>query len=93
MADRFSIPGTPFRWDERFETGDPYKTYDNYCDPFPAGTLIAGNTYYNGSVVPRRQVLRQHRAAARTAACRARSIVGLTDEIDFTRSPAGARWT
>lgn len=48
--DQFSVPGTPFRWDERFETKDPYKTYDNYCDPFPAGTLIPGNTYYNGSI-------------------------------------------
>ncbi len=30
--------------------GRPYKTYDNYCDPFPAGTRIQGNTYYNGSI-------------------------------------------
>src|SRR5690606_10246927 len=49
-ADQFSIPGHPFRWDSRFETGDPYKTFDNYCDPFPAGTLIPGNSYYNGSI-------------------------------------------
>jgi len=48
--DRFSIPGTPFRWDERFETGDAYTTYDNFCDPFPIGTSIPGNTYYNGSL-------------------------------------------
>jgi len=49
MFDQFSIPGTPFRWDERFETGDLYSTYETYCDPYPEGTRIAGNTYYNGS--------------------------------------------
>ena len=48
--DQFSVPGTPFRWDERFETDSIYSTYDNFCDPFPAGTQIAGNTYYNGSL-------------------------------------------
>ncbi len=45
--DQFSIPGTRFKWDERFETGDPYKTYDNYCDPFPAGTKIDGFVHDN----------------------------------------------
>jgi len=50
MFDRYSIPGTPFRWDERFETDDLYSTYDNMCDPIPAGTQIPGNTYYNGSL-------------------------------------------
>jgi iron complex outermembrane receptor protein len=48
--DQFSIPGTPFRYDERFETGDIYTTYDNFCDPFPVGTQIEGNAYYNGSL-------------------------------------------
>ena len=48
--DRFSIPGTPFRWDQRFETGSIYKTYDTFCDPLPAGTKIPGNSYYNGSL-------------------------------------------
>ncbi len=50
MFDKYSIPGTPFRWDERFETGDMYTTYETHCDPQPAGTKIAGNTYYNGSL-------------------------------------------
>ncbi len=50
MFDQFSIPGTPFRWDERFETDSLYTTYDNFCDPFPAGTQIPGNAYYNGSL-------------------------------------------
>ena len=48
--DQYSIPGRPFRWDERFETGSIYSTYDNFCDPFPAGTTIPGNRYYNGSL-------------------------------------------
>ncbi len=50
MFDQFSVPGTPFRWDERFETDSLYTTYDDMCDPFPAGTEIPGNTYYNGSL-------------------------------------------
>lgn len=52
--EQFSIPGTPFRWDQRFETDSIYTTYDNFCDPFPAGTQIIyngrTNTYYNGSL-------------------------------------------
>lgn len=50
MFDKYSIPGTPFRWDERFDTGDMYTTYETYCDPIPAGSKIAGNSYYNGSL-------------------------------------------
>jgi iron complex outermembrane receptor protein len=50
MFDQFSIPGTPFRWDERFETGNRFTTYENFCDPFPKGTRITGNAYYNGSL-------------------------------------------
>ncbi len=42
MFDQFSIPGTPFRWDERFETGNRFTTYENFCDPFPKGTKITG---------------------------------------------------
>jgi iron complex outermembrane receptor protein len=81
-ADQFSIPGTPFRWDSRFETGDPYKTYDNYCDPFPAGTLIPGNTYYNGSI------FKGGKCYGNTVPLRNRGTQGkigiaLTDSIDF----------
>jgi iron complex outermembrane receptor protein len=49
MFDQFSVPGTPFRWDERFELDSLYQTYETFCDPFPRGTRIPGNTYYNGS--------------------------------------------
>lgn len=34
--------------DDRFLTGDPFSTYVSYTDRIPAGTTIAGNTYYNG---------------------------------------------
>jgi iron complex outermembrane recepter protein len=89
-ADRFSIPGTPFRWDSRFETGDPYKTYDNYCDPFPAGTLIPGNSYYNGSI------FKGGKCYGNTVPLRNRGVQGkivfaLSDSIDLT-AIAGQRW-
>ena len=83
MADRFSIPGTPFRWDERFQTGDPYKTYDNFCDPFPAGTLITGNTYYNGSAF-RGGKCYGNTVPLTNRGIQGKVIVGLTDQIDFT---------
>jgi iron complex outermembrane receptor protein len=35
--------------DSRFMTGDPYSTYVTYSDRIAAGTVIAGNTYYNGA--------------------------------------------
>ena len=50
MFDQFSIPGTPFRWDERFELDDIYATYDDMCDPIPAGQKIDGDAYHNGSL-------------------------------------------
>jgi iron complex outermembrane recepter protein len=37
--------------DSRFLTGSPYETYATYQDRIPAGTVIPGNTYYNGTVV------------------------------------------
>ncbi|MBX5460335.1 MAG: TonB-dependent receptor [Steroidobacteraceae bacterium] len=37
--------------DERFMTGDPYTTYVTYEDRIPAGTVIPGNSYYNGTMV------------------------------------------
>jgi len=35
-------------YDSRFVTGNPYTTYASYNDPITAGTVIPGNTYYNG---------------------------------------------
>jgi iron complex outermembrane receptor protein len=62
MFDRYSIPGTPFRWDERFELDDMYQTYETMCDPIARGTQIndprhvsptnptGRHPYYNGSL-------------------------------------------
>jgi iron complex outermembrane receptor protein len=83
-ADQFSVPGQiPFRWDQRFETNDPYKTYDNYCDPFPAGTLIPGNTYYNGSIF-RGGKCYGNTVPLKNRGVQGKLIVGLTRDIDFT---------
>jgi len=82
-ADQFSIPGTPFRWDNRFETGDPYRTYDNFCDPFPAGTNIPGNTYYNGSVFKGGRCY-GNTVPLQNRGVQGKVVVGLTDEIDFS---------
>ncbi|HWW66156.1 MAG TPA: TonB-dependent receptor [Sphingomonadaceae bacterium] len=35
-------------YDERFLTGTPFATYATYNDPIAAGTVIPGNTFYNG---------------------------------------------
>jgi len=35
--------------DDRFETGNPYRTYASYVDRIPAGTTVAGSTFYNGA--------------------------------------------
>jgi iron complex outermembrane recepter protein len=82
-ADQFSIPGTPFRWDTRFETGDPYKTYDNYCDPFPAGTRIAGNTYYNGSIFKGGKCY-GNTVPLLNRGVQGKLVIALTDAIDLT---------
>ena len=38
-------------YDSRFLTGSPYTTYATYSDPITAGTVIPGNTFYNGYTV------------------------------------------
>jgi len=84
MADQFSIPGQqPFRWDERFQTGDMFKTYDNYCDPFPAGYQIPGNTYYTGSIF-RGGKCYGNNVPLQSRGVQGKLVVGLTDQIDFT---------
>ena len=35
--------------DDRFETGNPYRTYVSYVDRIPAGTVVPGSTFYNGA--------------------------------------------
>jgi len=81
--DQFSIPGTPFRWDERFETDSIYTTYDNFCDPFPSGTRITGNTYYNGSLY-RGGNCYGTKAPLKSWGVSGKLTVGITDEIEAT---------
>ena len=50
LFDLYSVPGTPFRFDERFLTDDIYSTYETNCDRLPSAYKIPGNTYYNGSI-------------------------------------------
>jgi iron complex outermembrane receptor protein len=46
----YSVPGqTPFAYDSRFVTGNPFTTYNTYGDPIQAGTVIPGSSFYNGS--------------------------------------------
>lgn len=82
-ANQFSIPGTPFLMDNRFETGDPFKTYDNMCDPFAPGTRIAGNTYYNGSRFRGGNCYGRD-TLVKNRGIQGKLVVGLTDEIDFS---------
>jgi len=84
MADYFSIPGQkPFRWDERFETNNPFQTYDNYCDPFPAGFRIPGNTYYTGSIF-RGGKCYGNDVPLKNRGINGKITIGLTDSINFT---------
>jgi|GEM_PF-337107 len=96
MADVFSIAGKkPFRWDERFQTNDVFKTYDNYCDPFRAGEQIRNpilvsasnpngiNTYYNGSIF-RGGKCYGNTVPLKNRGVQGKLVVGITDEIDFT---------
>lgn len=80
--DQFSIPGHPFRWDERFQT-QPYQTYDNFCDPFPAGHSIPGNTYYNGSIFRGGRCYGQN-VSLQNRGVQGKVVIGLTDDVDFT---------
>ncbi len=44
-AASFTVPGgAPFAYDDRFLTGDPYKTYATYGDPIAAGAVIPVST-------------------------------------------------
>ncbi|MFO7286616.1 MAG: TonB-dependent receptor [Gammaproteobacteria bacterium] len=81
--DQFSIPGTPFRWDERFETGSIYSTYDNFCDPFPVGTFIPGNTYYNGSLF-RGGNCYGTKVPLKNEGFQGKLVIGVTDAIEAT---------
>jgi iron complex outermembrane receptor protein len=84
LYDRFSVPGqAPFRYDSRFLTGDPYTTYATFRDPIPAGTLIPGHTYYNGSIF-RGGLDHGRNTPMQNWGVSSKLIVGLSDKIDLT---------
>ena len=85
--DYFSVPGTPFRWDERFETGSIYQTYENMCDPFPAGTdLPNGPTlrYYNGSLFRGGNCNEDRNVPLTNWGLSGKVVVDVTDDIEAT---------
>ncbi|MEJ1962055.1 MAG: TonB-dependent receptor [Gammaproteobacteria bacterium] len=87
VTARYSIPGqTPFAYDNRFVTGNPYTTYATFGDPIPAGVPIpdgTANPYYNGTVL--RGGLRY---AAKSPVLNwgysAKMVWGVADNIDLT---------
>jgi len=70
-------------YDNRFITGDPYTTYENYNDPIGAGTTIPGHTYYTGRSTHGGHTL-PPRGDLVNWGTTAKLVVGLTDEIDVT---------
>ena len=84
MYARYSVPGqAPFVYDQRFLTGNPFTTYTTFRDPIPAGTLIPGNTYYNGS--PFRGGLDHGRnSPVKTWGVSGKIVYGISDNVDLT---------
>ncbi len=81
LFDHYSIPGTPFRFDDRFMTGSIYKTYETNCDILPNGYKIPGNGYYNGSLF-RGGNCWGRRVPVETWGVNGKLRVGITDEIE-----------
>jgi iron complex outermembrane receptor protein len=85
--DAFSIPGTPFRWDERFETGDIYTSYETMCDPFPAGTDLPEGPalrYYNGSLFRGGNCNEKRQVPVTNWGVSGKVIVDLTENLEAT---------
>ena len=73
-------------YDNRFVTGNPFQTYASYSDPIAAGTVLPGNTFYNGfnaGVARGGQAFNPHLNLDNWGVS-ARLVVGLTDDIDLT---------
>ena len=69
-------------------TGSPYATYANYSDPIAAGTVIAGNTFYNGTTVNGRPTrggydIPPHSADISWGAS-SKTVYSIADDIDLT---------
>jgi len=69
--------------DDRFETGNPYRTYVSYVDRIPAGTVVPGSTFYNGAMTRGGNIIDpvnhlKHWGVA------AKARYALTDRVDMT---------
>ncbi|MBT2185936.1 TonB-dependent receptor [Sphingobium nicotianae] len=81
-------------YDKRFETGDPFTTYENYNDPITAGTVIGktanfpASLYYNGQKVNGVSTRGGYRlnpyGDLQNWGVSGKLEVGLTDQIDLT---------
>jgi iron complex outermembrane receptor protein len=60
-----------------------YSTYDNFCDPFPVGTKIPGNSYYNGSLF-RGGICHGTTVPLTSWGVQGKLVVGITDQIDVS---------
>ncbi len=84
ITAQYTVPGGPaFAYDSRFVTGNPYTTYATYGDPNPAGAVIPGSTFYNGSVL-RGGFRYQAISPVLNWGLSAKLVYGITDHIDLT---------
>jgi len=84
IAAQYSVPGQPaFAYDNRFVAPDRFSTYATFGDPTPAGAIVPGSTFYNGSVL--RGGLR-YRALSPVVnwGISTKVVLGITDDIDLT---------
>ena len=78
-----ALYGPGFNYDERFITGNPYQTYATYGDPIPAGTVVPGTTFYNGSLL-RGGLRYQGVSPMLNWGYSAKAVFSVTDNIDLT---------
>jgi len=70
-------------YDDRFITGSPYKTYETYNDPIGAGTVVPGQTYYNGLSTHGGHYLDPHKNT-KNWGISGKLVIGITNDIDLT---------
>jgi len=77
------VGGPAFLYDERFITGDPYKSFATNCDPTPAGATIPGSLFYNGSIT-RGGVCYDPVNPVKIWGVTGKVVYGITDQIEAT---------
>jgi iron complex outermembrane receptor protein len=84
LFNNWTAPGGPtFTYDNRFLTGSPYTTYGTFADPLAAGTTIAGNGFYNGSIF-RGGVRNPTTSPFVNWGVSGKLVYGVTSDIDLT---------